>query len=136
MTKIMHTFRYDVFYGEIMIIFYVVVSSKGFPLFEQYFSSPETLMDDQTLVDTIIESFSDKFAHTSQSKMDIPSNSSDIQIFYSKLSDSSWLLVGTNDPINDFSQHPWDHLEEVGRKISGGDPLAIQHVLSEFENPF
>ena len=114
-----------------MIRAFVLVSVKGFPLFEQYFN--ETTMDkDQEIIDEIAEN-ADAYLHEPDGDiMQFEKQS----VKRSRISEDSWLVLISDNPEIDYTSHDLNDLKKAATLIKEGDPHAIEYVLSGFIHPF
>ncbi len=121
-------------FQRIMIRAFIILSLKGFPVFEQYYNE-ESIKADQKIVDDLAE-MPNGFLGPTDALFDVMDmNGIGVQLRAIPLGAEKWLVLISSDPERDYLTYDLKDLKLAGLMVASGDTYAIEHVVSGFVHP-
>ncbi|RMG36700.1 MAG: hypothetical protein D6732_07855 [Methanobacteriota archaeon] len=117
-----------------MIRAFVILSSKGFPIFEQYYAD-ESIKADQKIIDDLAEHPNGFLSNIDTTFELIDLFGTEVQVRTIPLGSGKWLILISSDPKRDFLTFNLKDLKLAGIMVASGDSYAIEHVVSGFIHP-
>ena len=107
-------------FQRIMIRAFIILSLKGFPVFEQYYNE-ESIKADQKIVDDLAE-MPNGFLGPTDALFDVMDmNGIGVQLRAIPLGAEKWLVLISSDPERDYLTYDLKDLKLAGLMVASGD---------------